>query len=103
MARETIYTVGRWLIMARKEQAFIAAWKGLGTYFLSLAEPPGPGTLLDVKHAAIAGAHDGLADGAASDYADRLLGHGYGAAFKSSVSPGSLLRAAKKSRQSGLP
>lgn len=40
------YTVGRWLVKPGRETAFIAAWKELGTFFLSLPQPPGLGTLV---------------------------------------------------------
>ena len=40
------YTLGRWLVRAGQEDAFVTAWKELGDYFLSLPEPPGVGTLI---------------------------------------------------------
>ena len=40
------YTLGRWVVKAGQETAFIQAWKELGAYFSTLPEPPGPGTLV---------------------------------------------------------
>ena len=43
-----IYTLGRWVVLPGREDEFIAAWKDLGTVFLSLEHPPpaGSGTLV---------------------------------------------------------
>ena len=41
-----IYTLGVWKVKPGQEGAFIAAWKELGDFFLSLPSPPGPGTLV---------------------------------------------------------
>ena len=46
MADEVVFTVGRWLVKQGSGAAFIEAWKALGDYFLSLPQPPGPGTLV---------------------------------------------------------
>ena len=46
MAGNEVYTLGRWVVKAGHEDAFIEAWKKLGAFFLSLPEPPGPGTLV---------------------------------------------------------
>ena len=46
MAGDEVYTLGRWLVKAGQEATFIHAWKELGAFFLSLPEPPGPGTLV---------------------------------------------------------
>ena len=43
MAKNEVYTLGRWLVNDGQDAAFIEAWKELGSYFLSLPEPPGPG------------------------------------------------------------
>ena len=43
MAGDEVYTLGRWVVKAGQEAAFIEAWKELGAFFLSLPEPPGPG------------------------------------------------------------
>jgi hypothetical protein len=45
MANE-VYTLGVWRVKPDQEEAFIAAWKELGDYFLSLPMPPGQGHLL---------------------------------------------------------
>jgi hypothetical protein len=41
-----IFTLGAWKAKPGQEQAFVAAWKGLGDFFYSLPNPPGPGTLV---------------------------------------------------------
>ena len=46
MAKEEVYTLGRWLVKPGKEDLFVEAWKGLGRFFLLLPEPPGIGTLV---------------------------------------------------------
>ena len=46
MAGDEVYTLGRWVVKAGQEASFIDAWKELGAFFLSLPEPPGPGTLV---------------------------------------------------------
>ena len=46
MAGEPVYTLGRWVVKAGEEAAFIEAWKELGAFFLSLPEPPGQGSLV---------------------------------------------------------
>ena len=46
MAGDQVYTFGRWVVKAGQEAAFIEVWKELGTFFLSLPEPPGQGTLV---------------------------------------------------------
>lgn len=40
------YTLGRWLVKDGQEEAFVAAWKELGAFFLGLPNPPGQGTLV---------------------------------------------------------
>ena len=46
MAGDEVYTLGRWVVKAGQEDAFVEAWKKLGAFFLSLPEPPGQGTLV---------------------------------------------------------
>ena len=46
MAGDETYTLGRWLVKAGQEAAFIEAWKELAAFFLSLPEPLGHGTLV---------------------------------------------------------
>ncbi|MEX2446809.1 MAG: hypothetical protein WD734_05650 [Dehalococcoidia bacterium] len=50
MAEEVVagemYTLGRWLVRAGREQEFIEAWLALGVHFRSLPRPPGEGTLV---------------------------------------------------------
>jgi hypothetical protein len=46
MAGDGVYTLGRWVAKAGQEAAFIQAWREFGAFFLSLPEPPGPGTLV---------------------------------------------------------
>ena len=43
---EEIYTLGVWHVTPGAEEAFIATWKELGALFMSLSQPPGPGTLV---------------------------------------------------------
>jgi hypothetical protein len=43
---EEVYTLGVWQVKPGAEEAFIAAWKELGGLFMSLPQPPGPGTLV---------------------------------------------------------
>ena len=43
---DEIYTLGVWRVKPGNEDAFIAAWKELGAYFLGLPQPPGPGRLI---------------------------------------------------------
>jgi hypothetical protein len=38
--------VGHWKSKPGRENDLIEAWKGLGDFFLSLPQPPGPGTLV---------------------------------------------------------
>ena len=46
MAGDEAYTLGRWLVKAGQEAAFIEAWKELGAFFMSLPEPLVRGTLV---------------------------------------------------------
>ena len=46
MAEDEVYTLGRWVVKAGQEAAFIESWKEVGAFFLSLPEPSGPGTLV---------------------------------------------------------
>jgi len=39
-----IYTLGRWVVLPGREDEFIAAWRALGEFFLSLEHPPPAGT-----------------------------------------------------------
>ena len=41
-----VYTLGVWKVKPGEEESFIAVWKELGDFFLSLPKPPGPGTLV---------------------------------------------------------
>ncbi|MBI4492075.1 MAG: hypothetical protein HY690_04710 [Chloroflexi bacterium] len=42
-----VYTLGVWRVKPGQETAFVAAWKELGAFFMSLPEPPEPpGTLV---------------------------------------------------------
>jgi len=41
-----IYTLGLWRVKPGQDEVFIAAWKELGEYFLSLPTPPGQGVLV---------------------------------------------------------
>jgi hypothetical protein len=41
-----VYTLGVWRVRPGLEAEFIAAWKELGEAFRALANPPGPGTLV---------------------------------------------------------
>ena len=41
-----VYTLGVWKVKPGQEESFIAVWKELGAFFLSLPKPPGPGTLV---------------------------------------------------------
>ena len=41
-----VYTLGVWTVKPGKESDFIEAWRSLGSYFYSLPQPPGPGTLV---------------------------------------------------------
>lgn len=41
-----IYTLGVWKVKSGKQDAFVEAWKELGSFFYSLPSPPGPGTLV---------------------------------------------------------
>ena len=41
-----IFTLGMWRVRPGEEEAFITAWRELGGFFMSLAQPPGPGTLV---------------------------------------------------------
>jgi hypothetical protein len=43
---EQPYTLARWWVHAGQEAAFVAAWRQLAAFFLSLREPPRWGTLL---------------------------------------------------------
>lgn len=43
---EQPYTLARWYVSPGQEDAFVAAWNELATFFLSLKEPPRWGTLL---------------------------------------------------------
>ena len=43
---EQPYTLARWRVRAGQEDTFIAAWRQLAVFFLSLREPPRWGTLL---------------------------------------------------------
>ncbi len=43
---EQPYTLARWQMRAGHEAAFVAAWRQLAAFFLSLREPPRWGTLL---------------------------------------------------------
>lgn len=43
---DEIYTLGFWKVKQGQEERFIEAWKGLGRFFYSLPNPPGPGTLV---------------------------------------------------------
>lgn len=40
------YTLGVWRVRQGRESEFIEAWKAVGTAFLQLPNPPGPGTLI---------------------------------------------------------
>ncbi len=40
------YTLARWYVAPQQEEAFVAAWQELATFFLSLQAPPYWGTLL---------------------------------------------------------
>ena len=46
MATNEVYTLGRWLVKPGNDDLFVEAWKGLGTFFQLLPEPPGVGTLV---------------------------------------------------------
>lgn len=39
-----MYTLGRWLVTPGREDEFVAAWRGLADFFLSLEHPPPPGS-----------------------------------------------------------
>ena len=41
-----VYTLGVWKVKPGQEESFIAVWRELGNFFLSLPKPPGPGTLV---------------------------------------------------------
>ena len=41
-----VYTLGVWRVKPGQEAAFTATWKELGAFFMSLPQPPGPGTLV---------------------------------------------------------
>jgi hypothetical protein len=43
---EQPYTLARWLVREGQQEAFVAAWRQLAAFFLSLREPPRWGTLL---------------------------------------------------------
>lgn len=43
---EEAYTLGVWQVKPGAEEAFVATWKELGVLFMSLPQPPGPGTLV---------------------------------------------------------
>lgn len=43
---DEVYTLGVWRVREGKENEFVEAWKGLGSFFRSLPHPPGIGTLL---------------------------------------------------------
>jgi hypothetical protein len=43
---EQPYTLARWLVREGQQEAFVAAWRELAAFFLSLREPPRWGTLL---------------------------------------------------------
>jgi hypothetical protein len=43
---EQPYTLARWLVREGQQEAFVAAWRQLAVFFLSLREPPRWGTLL---------------------------------------------------------
>ena len=43
---EQPYTLARWLVREGQEDAFVAAWRQLAVFFLSLREPPRWGTQL---------------------------------------------------------
>lgn len=40
------YTLGVWRVKPDREREFVVAWKELGAIFVSLPNPPGPGTLV---------------------------------------------------------
>src|SRR5437867_12984736 len=46
MSEDVYYTLGVWHVKPGAEEAFIAAWKELGTLFMGLPQQPGPGTLV---------------------------------------------------------
>jgi hypothetical protein len=43
---EQPYTLARWRVREGEEERFVAAWRQLAAFFLSLREPPRWGTLL---------------------------------------------------------
>lgn len=44
-----IYTLGRWVVLPGREDEFVAGWKDLGEFFLSLEHPPPAGTGILVR------------------------------------------------------
>ena len=46
MPPQEVFTFGRWVVTEGNEAGFIEAWKALGAYFRSLAQPPGQGSLV---------------------------------------------------------
>ena len=39
-----IYTLGRWTVLPGKEDEFVATWRELGEFFMSLEHPPPAGS-----------------------------------------------------------